>query len=333
MPFAALLLLVPQDTSAILDKMRSALARPFSVEFSLTRKDIPSQASGKVVIHRPSRMRFTVKWGADDFESWWSEDRTIDISRMRKIFFEAGPYEHLYQPDSDFSMLPGVAFPTVVLAGDPRQADPTVPTHVGLEKVGGVSCDHLKTRGYEAWIASDGRLMRYKFEAPSGTSTVTAVYEFRNWKFNLKLPKSYFQTEPPSGFSMDGLPRAPWPLQAGTPFPEKDWIGAIEFGKPFLGVVVSSDCEISPRATRALATLQKDVAVWLFSDDGRVPGAMRTFKVARDKDGRTTDRLFAPGTPMFMLVGKNKRVKRLWFGFPSDWEDSFIKEVRAELAK
>jgi hypothetical protein len=333
MPILALLMLAPQDTTAILDKVRAALSRPFSVEFTLNRKDVANQASGKIVIQRPTRMKFTVKWGTDDYESWWSEDRTIDFCRSRKIFYESGPFERLYQPASDFSELPEVSFPMVILAGDPRHGDPAVPSYVASEKVGSVVCDHIKTRTYDAWIASDGRIMRFRFEAPSGTTTVTSTYEFKNWAFNLKLPKSFFQAEPPSGYTMDGLPRSPWPLQANTPFPERDWTGNIEFGKPFMAVVVAADCEASSKATRALATLQKDVAVWLFSDDGKVPTAMRAFKVARDKGGRTSDRLFAPGTPLFMLVGKDKRVKKLWFGFEPTSEDAFIREVRAELAK
>lgn len=332
MPILALLALVPQDTTAILDRMRSALSRPFSVEFSISRKDVPERGTGKIVIHRPSRMKFTVKWGADDFESWWSEDRTIDLSRVKKIFYESGPFDHIYQPESDFSILPGYTFPMIVLAGDPRQGDPTAPTYVGSEKVGGVVCDHVKTRTYDAWIAADGRLMRYKFETPSGTSTTTALFEFKNWAFNLKLPKSFFQTEPPVGFTMDALPRSPWPIQAGSPFPEKDWSGGIDFSKPFLAVLVSSDCEIAPRASRALATLQKEVPVWLITDDG-VPASMRAFKVLRDKQGRAHDRLYAPGTPFFMLVDKNKRVKKLWFGFDPAAEDAFIKDVRSELGK
>lgn len=327
-----LLLMLQTDPAAVLDRMRATLAKPLTAEFTVVRKDVPGQGSGKITVERPCRMRYVVKWGPYDFESTWSEDRTLELTRAGKTFYESGPYERLYQPQSAFSTLPDVAFPLILLIGDPRQMLPEGKlTYVASEKVGGAICDHVKASGYDAWVSSEGKLLKFRYDAPIDGGTVSVTYQFTNFKTIAPQSKSFYEPGVPAGFRPYGLPRDPYPLQPGYPFPDRDWSASVFDGdKPLLAVVVSGDCEVSARAARALATLQRDVPVKLFSDDG-APGALRAFPVIKDRSGRTLSRFFTPGTPLFVLVGKDRRIRHLWYGFESEREDEFIRDVRAEL--
>lgn len=320
------------DANSILDRMKATLLKPLSVEFSVSRIGSTGKAIGTLAIQRPHRMRYTVKLANEDYESVSTEDGTVDLSRTQRIYMETLPLDRLYQPASHYSELPDVAFPLILLAADPREllADAGKAELAGTLKIGNVTCDHIKTSGYDAWIAPDGRLMRFRRK---GTT-----FDFTNYKIAASLPRSTFELPIPVGYKPFVLPRETISLQAGAFFPTMDWVtmagapSSPETGKPFLAVVGTSECIVSGRAKNALSSLKSDVAIWVFSDS-KVPAGLEGFSALRDKGNRTMDRLFVPVTPFFFLVGKDGRVKKLWMGFDPKTEDQFIAEVRKELSK
>lgn len=324
----------------MMDKMKATLSKPLAVDITVTRKDCVGKGAVHLVIDRPHRMLFKVKWATDDFESGWTEERTVDFSRSQKLFFESGPFDRIYRPTSAYSPLPDYSFPLIVLATDPRILfrNPKV-TLVGQETLKGVVSTHLKAAGWDAWIADDGRLMQWRYDQQKPDGFVSVLMEFSNYKIGGPFPKSLFDLAVPPGSVQDGLQKDLYPIQPGEAFPEKGWTAASGGGqsfapdKPFLVVAVAGDCEISGRAAKALDTLKGDIPIYLFSDDGSAPSELRAFPVVKDVNGRTLDRLAAPGTPLFMLVDKKHVIRKLWYGFETAAEDKFVKEVRAELAK
>ena len=342
MPFPLFLLLsFPKDAGAVLDKMKATLSKPLAVDVTVTRKDCIGKGAVHLVIDRPHRMLFKVKWATDDFEAGWTEDRIVDFSRSQKLFLESGPYDGVYRPTSAYSPLPDYSFPMIVLVTDPRLLfrNPKV-TLVGPETLkGGVATTHLKATGWDAWIADDGRLIQWRYDQQKPDGFVSVLMEFSNYKIGGPFPKSLFELAVPPGSVQDGLRKDLYPIQPGGAFPEQGWVAAGGAGqsfapdKPFLVVAVAGDCEISARAAKALDTLKGDVPIYLVSDDGSVPSELRPFPVLKDARGSALDRLGAPGTPLFILVDKKHVVKRLWYGFETASEDRFVKEVKAELAK
>jgi hypothetical protein len=49
----------------------------------------------------------------------------------------------------------------------------------------------------------------------------------------------------------------------------------------------------------------------------------------RDSAQRTLPRLTTPGTPLFLLIGKDGKVVKTWFGFSKAHSGEFVKAVKA----
>ncbi len=319
--------------------MRALLSKSFSVEMSYSRTDFPTKATATLTIQRPHRMRYNVKFNGEDFEAGYTEDGLIDLSRSQRVYMETSPMDRLFAPTAHYSELPLLTFPLVLLVGDPRAIFPsaTPPALVGSAKIGSVMCDQVRTKDYEAWVAADGRLMRYRWRQ-ARRDELDVTMDFTNYKIGGTYPRSTFEPAIPAGFRPFVLPRETVTYQAGSAFPANDWVSStgapvkFEAGKPYLAMVTTDDCEVSGRAKGALATLKKDLAVWILTDS-HAPAGLEGFSIARDKSGRTLERMFVPSTPFFYLVGKDGKIKKLWLGFESEREDGFVKSVRAELGK
>ncbi len=341
-----LLMLAPlsQGTAdAVLDRFKAAIQKPFSVSYELTRGDVSGPGAGSVTLVRPLRMNYKVKWGTADYEFYTSENRAVEIIRSRKAYYEMGPFDKLYQPSSNFTALAEDAFPLILMLGDPRTLFGPIPRKlVGSEVVNGVTCDHVHggndNGGYDVFIDAEGKLIRIRYDIVGRSGKTTVKFDFKDYTFGKDYPLSLFEPEIPAGFNPSAFTKATWPLAEGSVFPREGWLNAkgqsstLNLTKPVLAVVTDSECEPSARAAGAITKLAKTVPVWLFSADGKVPKSLSAFAAYRDRGGRTMDRFFAPGTPLFLLVGANGRIKRIWYGFDPELESAFIKEVRAALA-
>lgn len=339
MALVALLASVVPTGDAALARMNTYLQKPFAATFVVTRAGIDIPGSGTITVQRPNRMLFTIKWGPDDYQVGWSENRTIEIVRQLKTYFESGPYPQLYQPESHLTDLPKLGFPIVLLAADVRTLYPGVAHKlVGEESVGGVVCDHVKgAPGFEIWIAKDGRPMRYRFSDDSPLGPVAVKFEFSKWAPAADINLSRFEPIAPAGFRPHALPRDPYPLQPGMSFPTSGWVGprgatgALKFDRPTLIVVSAADCDASARAAPALRELEGSAAIWTFTDSGRAPSALIRYPAYRDSAQRTLPRLLAPGTPLFLLVGKDGKILKTWLGFSRARSAEFVKSVKAAV--
>lgn len=341
MALVALLASALPNPDAVISRMASYLQKPFAAAFVVTRTGFEGSGSGTITVQRPNRMIFTVKWGSEDYEVTWSENRTLEIVREVKTYFESGPFPRLYQPDSHLTDLPKYAFPLVLLAADVRTIYPGVPLKlVGQESVGGVLCDHVKGgagEGFDVWVAKDGRPMRFRNDDQSPIGLASVKFEFSKWAPAGGINLSRFEPPVPAGFRPHALPRDPYPLQPGFPFPADGWVGprgavnTLKFDRTTLIVVTSPDCDASTRAATALRDLESTVAIWTFTDTGRAPSALSRYPAYRDTAQRTLPRLTVPGTPLFLLVGKDGKVVKTWFGFSKAQSAEFVKSVKAAV--
>ena len=175
--------------------------KSLSVEFTASQKGNPNKGSGTFIVQRPNRMRFTVKFGNDDFEGAYNEDGIVELSRAQRVYMETGPLGRLYQPTVHFSDLPEELFPLIILAADPREmmSDAGKAELAGTEKVGSVACDHVKTNTYDVWIAPDGRLLRIRRKS--------TTLDFTNYNVAITPPRSACHLAVPQGFHPFVFPR------------------------------------------------------------------------------------------------------------------------------
>lgn len=342
MALASLFLAAVSTPDAALARMASYLQKPFTVSFEVTRERLPGAGVGTLTVQRPNRMNYRIQWLGDDYQVGWSENRTIEIVRNLKTYFESGPYPRPYMPESHISDVAKFGFPVVLLAADVRSIYPNAPLKlVGQEKVQGVTCDHVKggaTEGFDVWIAADGRPLRYRYDDQDPIGTVSVKYEFSKWANAGNVPLSTFEPAAPAGYRAHGLPRDPRPLQPGERFPADGWVDVsgkpakLAFDKMTLIVVTAADCEATSRAASALRELESTAKVVVLSDTGRVPSAMSRYPGYRDKSQRTLPRLTTPGTPLFLLVGTDGVVRKTWFGFSRSQSAKFVQEMK-EAAK
>jgi len=342
MALASLFLAAVATPDAALTRMAAYLQKPFTVSFQVTRERLPGAGTGTLTVQRPNRMNYRIQWLGDDYQVGWSENRTIEIVRNLKTYFESGPYPRLYMPESHISDVAKFGFPVVLLAGDPRSIYPNTQLKlVGQEKVQGITCDHVKggtNEGFDVWIAPDGRPMRYRFDDSDPAGTVSVKYEFSKWASASNVPLATFEPPAPSGFRQHGLPRDPRPMQPGERFPTEGWLDAsgqtakLTFDKITIVVVTAADCEVTPRAANALRELESTAKVILLCDSGRAPATLNRYPVFRDKGQRTLTRLTTPGTPLFLLVGTDGVVRKTWLGFTRAQSAKFVQEMK-EAAK
>lgn len=333
MALVALLALAAPNADAALGRMATYLQKPFAAAFVVTRTGMEGSGTGTLIVQRPNRMLFTIKWGPEDYEIGWSENRTLEMVRFLKTYHESGPYPRLYQPESHLSDLPRLGFPLFLLAVNDYVSAKV--SKVGEETVGGVLCDHVKGSGFDAWVAKDGRPMRFRYDEDSPLGPVSVKFEFSKWTPAGDISLSRFEPAVPGGFRPHALPRDPYPLQPGMPFPANGWVGprgstaSLKFERPTLVVVSATDCEASTRAASALRELESTVAIWTFTDSGRAPAALNRYPAYRDASQRTLARLMAPGTPFFMLVGKDGKIIQVWLGYNKSQSAEFIQAVKA----
>lgn len=339
MALAALLFCAVSTPDEVLARMATYLQKPFSVSFQVTRDRIPGTGTGTFVVQRPNRMNYRIQWMGDDYEIAWSENRTVEFVRNLKMYYESGPYPRLYQPESHLTDVAKFGFPLFLLAADLKSIYPGIALKlVGKETLGGVVCDHVRGgtgSGFDVWVAADGRPMRFRYDDQDMQGEASVKYDFSKWTSAASTPLSTFEPSVPAGFRPHALPRDPYPIQPGSMFPTDNWVqangqpAALKFGKPTVAVFSASDCEASGRSAAALRELTKDMTVWIFTDSGRVPPALARFPAYRDRAGRTLSRVLAPGTPLFVLIGTDGRVKKTWFGFTASQSSQFVSEFRA----
>lgn len=326
------ILLPPQnDPNAALDRLAAYLKQSFSVAFTVTRSDMALKATGTLTIQRPRQMRFSVKFAGEEFESATTPAGSVDLSRTKKTFMRTGPLPQLYQPSVHFSPIPDLTFPGVLMVGDLRTYMPSAgtPKLMGSEAIDGVDCDRIKSAGYEAWIAKDGRLMRLIFEAPSERHTAKITTDFRSYKSGVKFPDSTFALAIPAGYRAYALPRETLTFPVGSLFPLEGWqstSGPLPKGKSVLIVATAPDCVISGKAAKALDSLRDVLPVWVLGDD-KPPTGLEGLPFATLPGQRALDRLFVPATPYFYLVDGAGKVKRMWLGFDEAESEAFVNEV------
>ncbi|MCC7435935.1 MAG: DUF2092 domain-containing protein [Methanoregulaceae archaeon] len=341
MALAALLFCAISTPDEVLARMATYLQKPFSVSMQVTRDRFPGTGAGSLTVQRPNRMHYRLNWMGDSYEIGWSENRTIEFVHNLKTYFESGPYPRLYQPESHLTDVPKFGFPLFLLAADLKSIYPGVPLKlIGKETVGGESCDHVRggtIGGFDVWVASDGRPMRFRYDDQDPVGKVSVKYEFAKWSSAASTPMSFFEPVAPAGFRPHALPRDPYPIQPGNMFPVEGWVSAkgpaanLKFTKPTLLVVTAPDCEASGRAAGALRELSREAAIWVFSDSGRVPPALAQFPAYRDRNGRTMARFFAPGTPLILLIRADGKVVKTWLGFSKGQSEKFVAEIRAAI--
>lgn len=338
-----LLLLSSSTQASVGDKFASLMKSPQGYQ-SEYRLEINGArvANGIVARKAPQYFEFTAKGNGFSYKFVLTPTKANEFEHVDKEYFEFGPIEGMFAPSGTFSAIPVYAIPVPVLLGSFGSLLKSVKPifkEVGSETIEGIPSTHFKVTGaageVDAWFASDGRLTRYDQPQPQGDGTV--IYYKFFFKNHTTSPTVTFDAEPPIGYSAAALAKPNWPLEIATPFRADDWEDArgnpvkLSFTKPVLFVVVREDCPISGRLKPLLDQLKGKVRVISVSPDGKVPMGLVFEMSLKPSKGTMYDRLHVQGTPSFMLVGKDGKVKWLDQGFVIGTEEEVATDLLSKL--
>ena len=204
-------------SDAALQAMSDKLASADQLSFTATRKldsrlkELPNQLSNATIVahvDRPDRAKAIARGGSDERHLYLAKEGGAIFSPKSGYYARFNGFSTVEQSIDKLSNELGIHVPMQDFLGsnpyrDFRANTDTI-THEGVERIGGVACDHLKgTRAdleWHLWIAQSDNLPR--------RSTVTVKEfkgkdhwqaDFKSWDLNPKLPASTFEFNPPNG--------------------------------------------------------------------------------------------------------------------------------------
>ena len=280
------------------------------LRFSLAGLKLPHQGvkgTGKYWRIAGKRHRADVQYGGASYSFTQTELGILETERPSSRYSEMGPLPGLFEPDSRISGLPGFAFPTILLAADlPRFVGG--PSAWALQSENAV--DHIRVEPkaapfptiIDAYVAKDGRLVKFRVQVESDRGDLDTQFEFFDYS-TAPIAAETFSLNPPLGFSPDALPRQITPAQPGETV-------ALRITRQTLVVVFGAECGPSQRMEPMVKRLAATIPV-----HRATPSEAKALR--------------GSGTPLFVLVGADRKVERVWFGESSDWES----EIRAAFKK
>jgi len=333
----------PQTAEGVVQKFHDYMAKktPISCDYTLQWQKT-EMGKGRYSIERGKRQRMDLKWLNFDYSYAQDAKGVLEIERSEKMYAEMGPLFDLYEPKSFLSEAPAIGFPTILLAGDLKQfvGGPYKLKLVGPEKVGGEDTQHVHVESLgarfettmEANVANDGRLLRFSIHVVADTGIIDTKFEFSNYRTS-GIGDSAFALSVPVGYSPDTVPRVSDCIQPGETVPN---LGGKLYGLtdgPMLVALVGPSCESSLRSVPMLKKVNETVPVVLIPDRPvvAIPPPYIGFQNIWRYDSQV-DKLRASGTPLFVLMGSDRKVSRVWFGYDDETRDALGTEI-AEAAR
>jgi len=321
-----------------------AEAKAGSVDFAVTSPQYEGTGKGSLVWRKPGEQAFQVVWGPGSAAFVQSPGGAIEIDRIMRVYQEFPGRGTLAAPPSVVTGLPGLAYPLVIQAGGIKAALPPATKFATGPKqtIEGVETDRIEanftdgqvTVEAQAYVAADGRLVRYREKSQSPGGGREVEWTFSKWNRNPAIDATTFSRSVPDGYVPFALDYPYPPVEVGETAPLGTWTDA-RTGKPLAvdrlakGKVVLigffDSEEPSKAALGAWGRLSQGfVSVAVVEGSTAAPAAG---SAARDKDGAIAKRWRIPGYPFFALVDAEGKVSVLSFGFTAAEEAPLRKAL------
>jgi len=348
----ALAVVQPQDNPvARFDQFMSS-AKSISVDLELSMSSTKEVGKGTLIIRRPDHLLFKMKWGPSNYSFSIMPDYVVTIEHGNKVYREYGPVGRFFVPDPDISRTPEYGLPIALLAGSLNAMMPDgysmrpgeKSTHEGstVDTATGRYSTQTAQVTITAKVDSAGRLVNAETVYAGGPNRLTINLKVSNYRINPELKDSEFATPLPSGYVPESLPPGSYPINFGEKFDFAGWsplgdagsLRDLTQGKPLFLAISDSDCEVSQRSTRMVDQLANQLrskgvacaAITLDANAGQTP-VFRTLPNYYDPNGKASDRLRVPGTPMFLFVDAKGIVQRVWLGYDNAKVNEFTADV------
>lgn len=323
----------PADPVERLEKYLSA--KEGSVEFTITSPQFEGAGKGSFRWRKPGEQAFAIEWSPSSAAFVQSPGGAIEIDRVDRTYLEFPGRATLAPPPSIVTPLPGLTYPMILFAGGlGKGLPPTTKFTPGpKETIGDIQADRVDahftdgqvTVEAQAYIATDGRLLRYREKSTSPGGVRELTWTFSNWNLAPTFPAATFARTVPDGYVPFSLAYPEPPVEIGDQAPFGSWTDA-RSGKPLAvdrlakgkwTLVGFFDREDASRA--ALAAWPRlaagFVSVAVLDGGGVIPSAGTA---VRDS-GAIARRWRIPGYPFFALVDPSGKIALLSFGFsPAD---------------
>lgn len=319
----------------LLDKLTNRLKNGFAVDYTLRHTDLPGEIKCHYELGPPLNSYFRATRPGDDFIFVTRKEGAIEIEMNSKQYYEIGPMGDIFTTNSSLSLMSTRAFPYMIGRGKPKTAIPSLPKfrYVKEEAVDSVMAHRIAAgegkEGLDAWITTDGRLLRYTHNYVEDYRPTSADLKFGAFT---KVNPAKFTLLPPKGFRPLALPRNPQPMFPGQKVPASGWVDRNNqsVSLPIKGmtmlVVTRGDCTVSTRARDLISEISQKATVMVLSDSG-APRGLEKYPIYRDPAKSTIDRFMSQGTPLFIAVNGSGVILQAWMGYDRKEHAAIKKEM------
>lgn len=336
-------MLIPPNHSPqeVMERVNALLrsANSLAVHIDVSHFRYSSPGSADLVMLRPNDFLYTMKLGGNDYAYSASDEGVVEVERSTMTYSTWPSWIGLISPESRFSDMIAAGFPALFHSAWVTSSKWPTFEYKGSDQINGEKTDHLYRLDpasgiYDFWIASDGRILRYRVNDGAGSAI---QYTFSNYRFNGPVTLANLHVALPLGSNPYALPDVAIPLGIGKPFPTQGWQNSsgatvdISGGKPVLVVVVDEESDAAANMAEPLTAIGKSVAIAIVPDgpSAKPPTTLASLPLFTDPSGRLLEKLSFPGTPMCYLVAPDGTISKLWFGYdPADREKFLASMVQ-----
>lgn len=344
-----LMLFAPADPEPVLQRLDKFIASErASVEFEVESPIYEGKGKGTLRWMRPNSQFYEVAWGPGSAEFRQTKAGTMEIDRATNTYLEFAVQPRLVIPPGIAAALTDLAYPRIFASGGLKHVLPAATKYMLEEpiEIDGERVDQLVAIFDEspvriearAFVATDGRLLRYSEKSESPTGGQDFTFNFRNWKRPASFEANAFSLVIPDGYVPFGLPIQADPVEVGNPAPLGNWTAsggrAVDMAKQakgqwlVLGFLDDSAPSVSSvqawNRLKGLIGQSKVVSATI----GKAPPGARADHAFPDADGKIASAFRSPGAPFFAVVAPSGEIAWLWFGYSPDKE----QEMRESLA-
>jgi len=295
-----------------------------------------ARTKGALMIERPKRMRLDLRNSGLDYTYMRDGLKTIEISRLEKLYSPAQIGARLMDFESLLSDTADAYMPSTLLAGDMRIFLEGPPPKRSAVPAGTQLVQNLPdgSGNQTMVIAPDGRLLRYEVHSVGQSGRFDRVFAFSNYRV---IPALKLSFEPPMGYRAYYLEPVTTPYESEQKLSLGTWRNAsgevidLDSGPKKVVVVLDLGQGPSDRAYSHLPELAAKLgaSTHLYglaakaSNSGTVP-------VLASAPG--SKRLLGAGAPVYYLVGSGV-VQRVWMGDDEATRASMYEEIAEAAGK
>lgn len=294
-------------------------------------------ASSTLLLNRGTSALYHMKWDGLDYVVSSTSHGYREVDYTHRTYDERDFGQGFYLTSSRICPAFSEAFPFSLLQTDIRRLAPPKSTWT-VKNVATSAQVSTRFEGemgthteIDVVVASDGTLQSVHSIQQSPMGTKNTLWEFSGYR-KVKTTKAndYFVSLP-LGYVPFAFENDQEPPQAGTLAPATGWVVAgtskpvnllsLAKGKTALWAYLGQDCLPSTASQTSLKRLAKRLPVL------RLGGPHVAGADYKDLSGALADKLGASSTPLFLLVGKDGKVIKLWMGYDAAKSAQFEQEI------